>query len=142
MSRSLRSTIEAGYYRVAGQYLATKNRQDPVALSVLEKLAAELRPKAAVLDLGCGAGVPATRWLAERFPVTGVGFSERQLELASRNAPAATFVKADMSEVRFEPKTFDAVVALYSIIHVPRSEHSALLRNIRRRLRPPVGFFW
>jgi 2-polyprenyl-3-methyl-5-hydroxy-6-metoxy-1,4-benzoquinol methylase len=34
-----------------------------------------------VLDLGCGAGVPATRWLADRsFTVTGMDVSARQLE--------------------------------------------------------------
>ena len=34
-----------------------------------------------MLDLGCGAGVPATRWLADRsFTVTGMDVSARQLE--------------------------------------------------------------
>ena len=61
-----------------------------------------------------------TRWLAERYAVTGVDVSARQLELARRLVPAATFVKGDMTALDFEPETFDAVVAFHSIIHVPR----------------------
>ena len=90
-----------------------------------------------MLDLGCGAGVPVTRWLAERgFAVTGLDVSARQLELARRNVPAATFIKADMTELAFAPETFDAVAAFHSIIHVPRTEHPALLGRIHRWLKP------
>jgi 2-polyprenyl-3-methyl-5-hydroxy-6-metoxy-1,4-benzoquinol methylase len=90
-----------------------------------------------VLDLGCGAGVPVTRWLAGMgFIVTGVDVSARQLGLARHNVPRGTFIKADMVEVAFEPESFDAVVAFHSIIHVSRTEHPALMRRIYRWLRP------
>jgi SAM-dependent methyltransferase len=125
---------------VAEQYLASKDAQDPVTLAALEELARELPPDARVLDLGCGAGVSVTRWLAQRFTVTGVDISTRQLELARRHVPAATFLKADMTELVFAPETFDAVVAFHSIIHVPRAEHPALVRNIHHWLKPGGGF--
>jgi cyclopropane fatty-acyl-phospholipid synthase-like methyltransferase len=62
--------------------------------------------------------------------------SARQLELARTNVPEGTFLKADMSEVDFGPETFDGVVAFHSIIHVPRTEHPALLEGIHSWLRP------
>jgi len=131
VSEAHRRTVESGYDRMAEQYLATKDPEDPLALAALEDLASLLPPGAAVLDLGCGAGVPVTRWLTERgFVVTGVDVSARQLELARRNVPEGTFLKADMSEVVFAPESFDAVIAFHSIIHVPRSEHAALIENI------------
>jgi SAM-dependent methyltransferase len=132
--------VEEGYDRVAERYLASKDAQDPVTLGALEELARKLPPNARVLDLGCGAGVPATRWLAQRFAVTGVDISTRQLELARRHVPAATFLKADMTELVFAPETFDAVVALHSIIHAPRAEHPALVRNIHHWLKPGGSF--
>ena len=132
-----RRTVESGYNQMAEQYLATKDPEDPPMLAALEELSRELPCEAAVLDLGCGAGVPATRWLADRdFTVTGVDFSAKQLELARKYVPAATFLMADMSEVAFEPESFDAVVAFHSIIHVPRTEHPALLESIYRWLKP------
>ncbi len=129
--------VEAGYGRVAESYLATKDPQDPLTLAALEELARDLPPGAAVLDLGCGAGIPATRWLVRSgFSVTGVDFSEKQLELARRLVPGATYLEADMTELGFEAATFDAVVALHSIIHVPRDEHPALLADVFRWLEP------
>lgn len=137
MNKEHKRLVERGYDRVAESYLATKDPQDPLALSALEELARDLPPDAAVLDLGCGAGIPAARWLAGRgFVVTGVDVSERQLELARELVPLANFVKADMTELEVEPETFDAVVAFHSIIHVPRDEHQALLGKIHTWLRP------
>ena len=137
MSEAHRRTVESGYDLMAEQYLATKNPEDPLALEALEDLASLLPREAAVLDLGCGAGVPVTRWLADRgFAVTGIDVSARQLDLARTYVPEATFIKADMTEVIFAPGSFDAVVALHSIIHVPRTEHPALLGRIHRWLRP------
>ncbi|HET7271723.1 MAG TPA: class I SAM-dependent methyltransferase, partial [Rubrobacter sp.] len=130
MSEAHRRTVERGYDRMAEQYLATKDQEDPLALAALEDLASLVPPRATVLDLGCGAGVPVTRWLSDReFAVTGVDVSARQLELARSNVPTATFIKADMIELSFAPETFDAVVAFHSIIHVPRTDHPALLAS-------------
>jgi 2-polyprenyl-3-methyl-5-hydroxy-6-metoxy-1,4-benzoquinol methylase len=141
VSEAHRRIVESGYDLMAEQYLATKSDEDPLALEALEDLATLLPPAAAVLDLGCGAGVPVTRWLADRgFAVTGVDVSARQLDLARPHVPEATFIKADMAEVAFEDGTFDAVVAFHSIIHVPRTEHPALLGRIHRWLRPDGAF--
>ncbi|HET7478565.1 MAG TPA: class I SAM-dependent methyltransferase [Rubrobacteraceae bacterium] len=137
MRDATRHTVEAGYDRMAEAYLATKDPEDPTTISALEDLAGYLPPGASVLDLGCGAGVPATRWLARRgFAVTGVDFSGKQLELARRLVPDAVFIRADMTELDLAPETFDAVVALHSIIHVPRLDHPTLLGSIHRWLRP------
>ncbi len=89
-----------------------------------------------VLDLGCGAGVPAARLLARRFEVTGVDISDVQIERARALVPRATFVREDMTRVRFPAGSFAAVVALYSIIHVPLAEQRPLFRRIHRWLVP------
>jgi ubiquinone/menaquinone biosynthesis C-methylase UbiE len=140
LNPSFKRVVETGYDRVAERYLASKDFEDPTTLAALEELTRELPPDATVLDLGCGAGVPATSWLARRFSVTAVDFSAKQLELARRNAPSASFIKADMTALEFAPETFNAVVALHSIIHVPRAEHPALIGNIHRWLNPGGGF--
>jgi 2-polyprenyl-3-methyl-5-hydroxy-6-metoxy-1,4-benzoquinol methylase len=130
-------TVDSGYDQMAEQYLATKDPEDPLALEALEDLASLLPSEATVLDLGCGAGVPVTRWLADRgFAVTGVDVSAKQLELARTNVPGGTFLKAGMTEVVFAPESFEAVVAFHSIIHVPRTEHPTLLESIHRWLEP------
>ena len=41
-----------------------------------------------------------------------------------------------MAGLTFPPASFDGVIALYSIIHLPRDEHAPLLRAIATWLRP------
>lgn len=122
---------------MAEAYLSTKDPEDPVTLAALEEMSHSLPTQAAVLDLGCSAGIPVTRWLAGRgYAVTGVDVSARQLDLARKFVPEATLIRADMTDLAFEPETFDAVVAFHSIIHVPCGEHPALLASIHRWLKP------
>ena len=90
-----------------------------------------------ILDLGCGCGVPVARSLAEAgFLVTGVDISEVQIERARRLVPDATFIRADATTVSFPPASFDAVVCLYAIIHMPLEAQPGLLRQAATWLRP------
>ena len=95
-------------------------------------------PKGAeVLELGCGSGIPTTQQLAEKFCVTGVDISARQVALAQQKISSAKFIHADMTKLDFPIESFDAVAAFYSIIHVPRQEQAELLRKIASWLRSP-----
>jgi SAM-dependent methyltransferase len=129
--------VEAGYDRMAGRHLAWINeiKGDP-RLRFLQDLMARLPSHPTVLDLGCGAGVPCTALLAERGDVTGVELSTSQIELARQNVPNARFIKADMTMIELAPVSFDAVVAFYSIVHVPRARHGSLFKRIATWLRP------
>jgi SAM-dependent methyltransferase len=93
-------------------------------------------PGATVLDLGAGNGVPTAVRLARRYVVEGIDVSSGQVELARAAVPGASFQVADMTTVTFEPGSFDAVVALYTIIHVPRDLHRRVFRRISSWLRP------
>jgi ubiquinone/menaquinone biosynthesis C-methylase UbiE len=133
--------VEAGYDHMAEGYLSTKHEADAETITALEEMARSLPPGAPVLDLGCGAGIPATLRLAQQgFAVTGVDISDRQLELARKRVPSAAFIKADMASLAFPRNSFDAVTAFYSIIHVPKEEHASLVANISRWLKPSGAF--
>jgi ubiquinone/menaquinone biosynthesis C-methylase UbiE len=129
--------VEAGYDAMASHYLSWGARieGDPRG-RFLEEFARRLPDGARVLDLGCGAGVSSTRFLAERFEVLGVDISAVQLQLARRNVPRATFIQGDISELSFADASFAGVTALYSISHVPREEHADLFRDIAGWLEP------
>lgn len=102
----------------------------------LELLKERLTDGALVLDIGCGAGVPVSRTLAERFAVTGVDISSEMARQARENVPDATFIQADITSANLAPSSFDAVVAFYSIFHIPREEHHDLFGRIQEWLRP------
>jgi cyclopropane fatty-acyl-phospholipid synthase-like methyltransferase len=105
------------------------------------ELAGLLRPGARVVDLGCGAGIPATRELAGHgLQVLGVDFSAVQLHRAHRLVPTARLVQADMARFCLRPATVEAVVSFYALIHVPVADQRALFPRIRDWLRPG-GYF-
>jgi ubiquinone/menaquinone biosynthesis C-methylase UbiE len=129
--------VAEGYDRIGERYVRWA---DQIRVEERERytrlLLDRLPANAEVMELGCGAGVPTTKRLAERFSVTAADISERQIERARLNVPGARFIKADMAALDFAENSFDAVTAFYSITHVPRTQHAALLQSIARWLRP------
>jgi SAM-dependent methyltransferase len=74
--------------------------------------------------------------LAAGRALTGVDISAEQVRRARRHVPGATFLQADMTTIDLPAASLDAVVAFYSLTHVPRGEHAALFARIRSWLRP------
>lgn len=129
--------VTRGYDAIAEQYLAWSATVRVAERERYTRLLLDTLPTgAAVLELGCGAGIPTTKRLADRFAVTSVDLSLRQIALARKNVPDATFITGDMTALAFPSASFDAVCAFYAITHVPRDEHAGLLANIAVWLRP------
>ena len=93
--------------------------------------------KGELLDLGCGAGEPVARYFLDRhWLVTGVDFSERMLELAAHYAPEMKTLHANMTDIAFNTNQFNAIIASYSLFHIPAKEHAALFEKFHRWLKP------
>jgi SAM-dependent methyltransferase len=133
--------VAAGYDQVAERYLAwSPGRPSGARHRVLELADGTIPRGADVLELGCGAGVPMTATLARGRRVTGVDISATQIALARRNVPDGTFLQADYTTLERPAASADAVVAFYSLTHVPRTELAPLLGRIRTWLRPGGTF--
>lgn len=105
------------------------------------ELASLLNPGATILDLGCGAGIPATKALADAgFDVRGVDFSEVQITRARSLVPNAVFECADMVSWDVEDGSFDAVVSFYALIHLSIEDQYRLISRVARWLTPH-GYF-
>jgi len=130
-----KETVKSGYNAIANRYLTTRTR-DSEDVRLLNELIIRLPEGAKVLDAGCGAGIPISQILSEKFEVTGIDFSESQIELAEKNVPRAHFICRDMTKLNFPDNTFDGVCSHYAIIHIPREEHQSLISNLRRMLKP------
>lgn len=128
--------VRRGYDALSYHYRsddAGEGRYGPWLAGLRERLPAG----AAVLDIGCGCGVPVAQSLTrDGYQVTGVDISDVQIERARRLVPAGTFVRADATEVEFPAAAFDAVISLYSLIHMPLAAQPGLLRRVGDWLRP------
>jgi ubiquinone/menaquinone biosynthesis C-methylase UbiE len=138
-----RELVRRGYDTISAAYRSDDGAAPPSSAEDVSRyagwageLAGVLPAAARVLDLGCGAGLPATRELAAfGLQVLGVDFSEVQIRRARRLVPAASFVQADMTQLAVQPASLDAVVSFYALIHVPLADQELLFPRIRRWLR-------
>jgi ubiquinone/menaquinone biosynthesis C-methylase UbiE len=102
-----------------------------------EWLTGQLPEGARVLDAGCGTGVPTARQLQEAgFSVTGTDISAVMLAMARQNVPGAEFRHLDLTGIGPELGRFEAAVAFFSLLMLPRSDIPAVLARLRDVLVP------
>lgn len=110
-------------------------------LTAGEWLIRSLPARSRVLDLGCGTGVPTARQMAGAgFEVVGIDLSGGMVKLARERVPDATFHQLDVADLRpggpWDLGRFDAVVAFFSLLMLPRAEIPFALQTIRHVLVP------
>lgn len=127
--------VERGYDQVAHEYARLEGEIEWPRMRWLKKLLNKLEPGSSVLDLGCGSGDPADIEISKKHEVTGVDISEVQIKLARKNVPGGNFIHGDAGTVEFPSTSFDAVISFYTLEHIPREEHEAILRRIHQWLR-------
>ncbi|KAJ4253998.1 hypothetical protein NW762_010401 [Fusarium torreyae] len=133
----LKDRLRASYNAIALRYNSWTERHHYLRQAYLDKLishcpeltSAKDDEKKQVLELGCGAGDPFLSTLLSRAPSVHVhanDLSDVQLDLARSNLAAhgsrVDFYPRDMMKLDFEQGSLTAVVALYSIIHLPQEE--------------------
>lgn len=124
-----KTVVRQGYNKAAKDYL--KNRDRFINDKYLKKLVKLLKPRAKILDLGCGSGKPVAEFLARKgFEVIGLDISEKQIELAGKNVPNARFEVKDMSKLKVEEYDVGAAVSFYAIFHTHRETHKELFKKI------------
>jgi SAM-dependent methyltransferase len=103
----------------------------------------ETKETKTALDLGCGAGVPSTAaLLAAGMRVKANDISTTQLALARERFADETrdgrveWLEGDMMALEFAPASLDAVVALYSLVHLTQKEQAAMVGKVARWLKP------
>ena len=83
-----------------------------------DRFAAALPAGAAILDLGCGSGVPVARFYVERgFRVTGIDSSPSMIAMCRERLPGREFLAGDMRSLRLG-RHFDGVLAWDSFFHL------------------------
>ena len=136
MSDEIKRIVGAGYDQVAEEYGRLESELEWPRMRWLCKRLDQLKAGSSVLDLGCGSGDPADIEIAKKHKITGVDFSENQIDLARQNVPARVFLCGDAGSMEFPRSSFDAAVSFYTLEHVPRKEHETVLERIHRWLKP------
>ena len=102
-----------GYEEIAPIYIAGRGQNvSGIGASVVIDWSKLLPESAAVLDLGCGTGVPISKALIDRgFNVYGVDASASMIAAFRARFPTIPVECAAVEDSNFFGRTFDAVVA-------------------------------
>jgi cyclopropane fatty-acyl-phospholipid synthase-like methyltransferase len=97
----------------------------------------------AILDLGCGHGVPISEALiAEGFEVYGVDASATMIEAFLRRFPEAHAQSASVEDSDFFRRTFDGVVASGLMFLLPVGIQALLIHKVAAVLNPTGRFLF
>ncbi|TFG27655.1 class I SAM-dependent methyltransferase [Candidatus Thorarchaeota archaeon] len=125
--------VEESYDKMGERY--HRFRDNEKFKSELEKFVELLPESGKVLDAGCGVGTPVSQFLAKKgFNVTGVDISKNLIYLAKENVPEANFYQKNILELDFPDSSFDGIICVYTLWHIPRTDHSSIIMNFHRML--------
>ena len=127
-------TIEESYDKMGEVY--HNFRDNEKFTSELEKFTKLLPESGSVLDAGCGVGLPVSKFLADKgFTVTGIDISSKMVQLAKQNVPDAIFYQKNILTLDFPENSYDGIICVYTLWHIPKMEHSNIIANFHRMLK-------
>ncbi|WP_447002705.1 SAM-dependent methyltransferase [Saccharothrix isguenensis] len=124
ITRLVGVNVHLGYWDSPDDQSTVQEATDRLTDMMVERL--RVGPGSRVLDLGCGLGMPAVR-LARTTGATVVGVATSPSLVEEARARAAregltdlvSFAVADALDLPFAEDSFDAVLAIESIVHMP-----------------------
>lgn len=122
------------------EFFTTGQKAVDEVMSLLERHGHRPRQHERALDFGCGAG-RLTRALGSHFDhVDGVDIAASMIELARKKNPSPDRVDFHLNETAdlrlFEDATFDLLLSVIVLQHIPNEFKTAYLAEFVRVLRP------
>lgn len=97
----------------------------------------ELKNCKSFLDLGCGKNSDV-RYFSKEFNSAGVDICKSDLEESRKKGIHNKYFVMDVRNLRFKPRSFDAVLAIDLIEHLSKGEGEKLLRDMERIAKKKV----
>ena len=131
-----------GYEAVASEFMA-RREQSSIGVATVRTWARSLPPGGAILDLGCGHGVPISLALRDDgFVIYGVDASPSLTAAFRSHFPRAYVACESVEDSRFFGRTFDAVIAVGLMFLLSAGAQRALIRRIAQTLNPGGRFLF
>src|SRR5262245_46993310 len=122
-----------GYEGVAAEFLAGRGRAPSTAIGTraVRDWVRRLPHGAAVIDLGCGSGLPITKVLvSEGLNVYAIDASPSLVQAFRRNLPEIPVACESVEDSLFFNRMFDAVLAWGLVFLLPPEAQRSLIRRM------------
>lgn len=128
--------VAKGYDAVAEKYYEFFGPSGSNEIVALKKLIEKIPKNSLILDAGCGAGIPAAKFLVKKgYKVVGVDVSKKMVKLAKENVPKGDFKVMSLYNLKFKDKTFDAVISFFTILHLEKSKVPKVFKEFHSILK-------
>lgn len=142
MTSALSEDASNGYEAVAGAFMSHRSGSS-IGVAMVRRWTEELPPSAAVLDLGCGHGVPISRVLVERgLTVYGIDASPSMIDRFRACFPGAVAECAGVENSEFFGRAFDGVIAWGLMFLLSPDVQANLVQKVSRVLKPGGRFLF
>lgn len=102
-----------------------------------------LVPSAAILDIGCGSGIPITRALADDgFAVSGIDASPTLIAAFRRNVLGAPAACEPVQDSSFFGRAFGGIVSIGLVFLLDPDDQRTLFGRVARALEPGGRFLF
>jgi SAM-dependent methyltransferase len=99
---------------------------------------ADVHGRRLVLDVPCGTGIIGTHLARRGFEVVGADISPAMLGVAAGRHRRAALVRADLEAPPWRPRSFDAVVCVRFLMHLPAAARPRVLRTLAGLTHGPL----
>ncbi|OGT31501.1 MAG: hypothetical protein A3E87_04025 [Gammaproteobacteria bacterium RIFCSPHIGHO2_12_FULL_35_23] len=131
---SFNRKIKQGYDNIAEIW--NKEREWYIEQPSIDEAISHLKPRAKILDVGCGSGKPIAAYLIEKgYDVYGVDISPNLLKYAEKIISKKKLFKADLCEFTTDIK-FDAIICWFTLFHIHAKHHLTVLKKLYSFLHP------
>lgn len=138
MGKTIRD-IQASYDRVAVEYgerYKDEMNDKPFDRNCLDRLARHVGDLGPICDMGCGPGQVARYLHRQGVQTLGVDLSLNMVAEAQKLNPEINFHQGNMLSLPAADNSWGGIAAFYCIIHIPRPQIVAALREMKRVLKP------
>ena len=124
-----------GWDAVAERFMAARS---DIGVTLVRGWARDtLPPSSAIVDIGCGSGVPIAQALIEDgFTVAGIDASPRLIGAFARRFPSAQHACEAAQDSRFFGRSFDAATAIGLLFLLSAEDQRAAITGVAKALRP------
>ena len=133
-------TLQKSYDLVASDYseeYRDELEKKPFDRKMLDWLAEKVGARGLICDMGCGPGQIAGYLHSRGVKTCGIDLSSEMVREARRLHGEISFEQGDMRALTGQASgSWGGIAAFYSLIHIPRPEMAAALRELRRVLVP------
>ena len=118
-----------GYEEFADHFMASRNRR--IGVSAVLDWSSTLPARGAVLDVGCGNGLPISQALIEAgFSVFGIDASATMIAAFRQQFPTAQAEHSSVQDSTLFNRTFDGIVAWGLIFLLPLDVQPGVIRKL------------